>query len=259
MSDHISIRPFNKPFLVIAHRGASYDTPENTMSAFKLAHQMGAEMIELDVQLSKDGVPVVFHDSTLDKKSSGSGIVSSYTVRDLKQLDVGSWFSSRFKGEKIPLLEEVLEWAKNKILLNIEIKPEAFEEKPGRGIEEKVIELAESYNMKNSVLISSFHYIALKRLKEIAPDLTTGLLYYKKTSNGLSPSELLKLYRADFFHCSRREIKKSWVEELRQNNHPFLIYTVNRPRQMRKFIRMGAFGIFSDKPDLLKEIKEKTE
>lgn len=259
MSDHISSRPFNKPFLVIAHRGASYDSPENTMPAFKLAHQMGAEMIELDVQLSKDGVPVVFHDRTLNKKSSGRGIVSTHTVRELKKLDVGNWFSSRFKGEKIPLLEEVLEWAKNRILLNIEIKPEAVEEKPGRGIEEKIIELAKAYNMENSVLISSFHYLALKRLKVIAPDVTTGLLYYKKISDGLSPSELLNLYRADFFHCSRLEMKKSWAEELRQSNQPFLIYTVNKPRQMIKFIRMGAFGIFSDKPDLLKEIKEKTE
>jgi glycerophosphoryl diester phosphodiesterase len=250
------IYPFNKPFLVIAHRGASYDAPENTMSAFELAHRRQADMIELDVQLSKDSVPVVFHDDSLNKKSTGKGPVHSLTVKELKQLDSGSWYSSEFAGEQILLLEEVLAWAKGKILLNIEIKPESVSDQADGGVEEKVIQLVKDFQMEQQVLISSFHYLALIRLKKIEPQIFTGLLYYKKISQGYSPLELLDMYKADFFHCSRRELIHNWADQLQQSDRHFLIYTVNSPRQMRMFIKMGAYGIFSDKPGLLKDVTE---
>jgi glycerophosphoryl diester phosphodiesterase len=223
------------------------------MAAFELANQMGADMIELDIQLSKDGVPVVFHDESLHKKSTGNGSVASLTVRELKKLDAGSWFSPDFPGEQIPLLEEVLDWAENRILLNIEIKPEAVAEQIKNGVEEKVLKMVQSKNMEGSVLLSSFHYLAVSRIKTMAPDLPAGLLYNKKFPGKQTPAELLEIYKADFFHCGRREIRKSWVDQLNRNGKPFLVYTVNRAAQMKKLIRWGAYGIFSDKPDLLKK------
>lgn len=244
-------KPLDKPFLVIAHRGASYYAPENTMAAFKMAWQMKADMIELDVQLSKDGIPVVFHDAKLNKHSNGKGLVSSFLYDELQQLDAGKWFSIGFMGEKIPSLKEVLNWASGKIMVNIEIKTEAVSDLPEGGVEEKVIQLVQETGMQEHVIISSFDYRAIERIKKMAPDVLTGLLYHKKSSGKRSAVELLNDYGADFFHCGKSEMKKSWRSQLEESQKEFLIYTVNRKKAMQKWMDKGAFGIFSDKPDML--------
>jgi len=112
-------------FFNIAHRGASYYAPENTMASFKLASEMNADMIELDVTLTRDNIPVVFHDRKLSRTTDGKGNISRYLLRELRELDAGLWFSELYKGTRIPTLEEVLEWASGTIALNIEIKKEA--------------------------------------------------------------------------------------------------------------------------------------
>lgn len=243
----------DKNFLVIAHRGASNYAPENTMAAFKLAHEMQVDMIELDVQLSKDGIPVVFHDAKLDRHSNGKGPVSSFLFNEIRQLDAGNWFSIKFKGEKIPSLKEVLMWASGKIFVNIEIKKEAVGDSIEGGVEEKILQLVQQMGMEKQVIISSFDYRAVKRIKKMRTDIMTGLLYHKKSSAKLSPVQLLNNYGADFFHCSRSEMNKKWLAQLNEFGKRYLIYTVNKKKQMKKWMQMGAFGIFSDKPDLLRE------
>src|SRR5262245_34742321 len=114
--------------LRVAHRGASARAPENTLAAFREAIRLGADAIELDVQLSADGVPMVIHDLTVDRTTNGHGSVASFASRDLRRLDAGAWYSSRFRGERIPTLEEALECARGRCGLNIEIK-----ELPGAG------------------------------------------------------------------------------------------------------------------------------
>src|SRR3972149_9393656 len=109
------------PVMVIAHRGFSGQAPENTLASFKKARELGSDMIELDVRFSKDGHMVVMHDDTLDRTTNGRGKVADYTLKELKQLDAGSWFAPQFSDERIPNLNEVLELAKGKILVNIEI------------------------------------------------------------------------------------------------------------------------------------------
>ncbi|MDZ7718497.1 MAG: glycerophosphodiester phosphodiesterase family protein [Balneolaceae bacterium] len=245
-----------KKFLVIAHRGASHYAPENTISAFKLAHKMKADMIELDVQLSKDGVPVVFHDYKLNRHSNGNGVVSSFLFDELQQLDAGKWFSIEFMGEKIPSLEEVLRWAAGKILVNIEIKKEAVGDLQEGGVEEKVAELVHQLGMERNVIISSFDYRAVDRTKKIAPEMLTGLLYHQKKRDNQTPVELLKKYEADFFHCSKSEMSNKWRMELKSSEKRFLIYTVNRKKAMRRWIENGAFGIFSNRPDQLRAVVE---
>lgn len=224
------------------------------MAAFKTAWHMKADMIELDVQLSKDGVPVVFHDAKLDKHSNGKGLVSSFLFDELQQLDAGNWFSIEFMGEKIPSLEKVLKWAAGKILVNIEIKTEAVGDSPENGVEEKVIQLIRQTGMEKNVIISSFDYRAVKRIKERQPEMLTGLLYHKKSSAMRGPVELLRDCQADFFHCSKSEMGEKWLRELNDSEKRFLIYTVNRKKTMQKWIEKEAFGIFSDKPDLLREV-----
>lgn len=246
--------PLEKRFLVIAHRGASHYAPENTMAAFKMALQMKADMIELDVQISKDGVPVVFHDAKLEKHSNGKGFVSSFLFDELRQLDAGKWFSIEFMGEKILSLKEVLKWAAGKIMVNIEIKTEAVSDTSGGGVEEKVIQWVQETGMEKHVIISSFDYRAVERIKKMAPGILTGLLYDKKSSAKREPVDLLRDYQADFFHCSKSEMEKKWRRQLDDSEKRFLIYTVNRKKAMQKWMEKGAFGIFSDKPDLLREV-----
>lgn len=243
-------------FIVIAHRGASAYYPENTMSAFRGAVEMGADMIELDVLLSKDGIPVVFHDAELDRKSDGKGLVSDYTLQELKQLDAGSWFDTRFKGEKIPTLEEVLSYTKDKIAVNIEIKTEAVSDNAENGIEQKVIDLVRNYEMTDKVIVSSFDYRVIERFASMAPEIRTALLYERRQSHGRTPTELVSHYHADGFNFSVQQMADNWTKALNQNNIPFFVYTVNDPELMKTVISKGAKGIFSDKPDVLKRVAE---
>lgn len=261
---------FGKPFLVIAHRGASFAAPENTFAAFTLAAGMKADMIELDVQLSADGIPVVFHDDHLDNRTNGTGLISDLELRELKKLDAGSWYSPDFAGERIPELDEVLKWAKGRILLNIEIKPAKAEidaltrseamtthfETRESGAEKKVLELIRKHEMNHQVVISSFSYPVLRRVRNADKTLPTAVLYNPKISGSSTPPELVRLLGAHAFHCSSEQITSSRAAQLKEEKIPFLIYTVNDPAEMDKLIGLGAAGIFTDKPDLLGKVYE---
>lgn len=245
-----------KRFYTIAHRGASAYYPENTMSAFKAAVDMKADMIELDVLLSKDNIPVVFHDERLDEKTNGSGLVCDHTLSDLKKLDAGSWFDTKFKNERIPTLREVLEFSRNRILVNIEIKPEVVTEKEESGIVELVLNLVEELGMEEVVMISSFDYRVLERLSKRETNIKSALLYERVQSHGREPSRLAKDYNIDAFNCSEHQLIDNWVLQLNNNKIPFFIYTVNDELTMKSLIQVGAKGIFTDKPDVLNKVVE---
>ncbi len=245
-----------KRFYTIAHRGASAYYPENTMSAFKAAVDMNADMIELDVLLSKDNIPVVFHDERLDKKTNGSGLVLDNTLSDLKKLDAGSWFDTKFKNEQIPTLREVLEFSRNRILVNIEIKPEAVTENGESGIVELVLELVEELGMEEVVIISSFDYRVLERINKGENNIKKALLYERKQSYGREPSSLAEDYKIDAFNCSLQQLTDNWILQLNNNKVPFFIYTVNDEHTMKSLIKNGAKGIFTDKPDVLNKVVE---
>ena len=247
---------FDKKFIVIAHRGASGYYPENTMSAFKAAIEMEADMIELDVLLSKDGVPIVFHDEKLDKKTNGKGLVQDLTLSELQKLDAGSWFDKKFEGEKIPTLREVLEYCRNKILVNVEIKTEAVSESEYGGVEESVMKIIKDLGVEEQIIISSFDYRVIERIKKSNSKIRTALLYEKKQSKKRSPVDLVKYYQVDAFNFSIRQLNDEWASQLNYLEIPFFIYTVNDEEKMRKVMEAGAKGIFSDKPDLLKKVAD---
>jgi glycerophosphoryl diester phosphodiesterase len=243
-------------FLVIAHRGASYYAPENTMAAFNRAVEMHTDMIELDVLLTKDGVPVVIHDDELFRLAGIRERVTDLNFDDLLTVDVGSWFGSVYKGERIPSLKQVLGWAKERVALNIEIKAESVTGRKENGIEEKVINLVQEFEMEEYVILSSFDYRAVKRFKQIAPDIKSAVLYEKIQSKGKTPVELVNDYKADFFNVSRRNLNSVRLSSETIRTLPVLVYTVNHGYQMKNLIRKGVFGIFSDRPDLLKEVAD---
>ncbi|WP_445666522.1 glycerophosphodiester phosphodiesterase [Fodinibius sp. AD559] len=241
-------------FIIIAHRGASAYYPENTMIAFEKAVELGAEMIELDVMMSQDGVPIVFHDAKLNKHTNGSSYVKNYTLKELKKLDAGSWFDSKFSDQKIPTLEEVLEFASGEIALNIEIKTEAVSDDIQNGIEQKALRLVKKYDMENHVLFSSFDYRAVQHLKKLEPDIPVALLYNRNQSNRLLPHQLVEKYNVDAFNCSYQQLKRKWMADLNKYDIPTFIYTVDSKKRMQKLIAGGVTGIFTNKPDLLKSV-----
>lgn len=244
-------------FIVIAHRGASAYYPENTMSAFKGALAMDAEMIEFDVMASKDGVPIVFHDAMLDAHTNGRGLVKNFTLSELKKLDAGVWFDAEFIGEEIPTLEEVLEFASGQIALNIEIKTEAVTDELKDGIEKKCLKLVKDYGMENYVLFSSFDYRAVEHLKKLNPRISVALLYNLWRSNQRLPSKLVDHYKADAFNCNFRQLRKKWLVDLNEHNIPHFIYTVNRKRKMKALFDSGVTGIFTNRPDVLNKVIKK--
>ena len=252
--DSESLNIFQKQFFVIAHRGASAYYPENTMSAFRAAVDMNADMIELDVLISKDNIPVVFHDEKLNKKTNGSGYVMDHILSDLKKLDAGSWFDPKFKNERIPTLREVLEYSNNKIFVNIEIKSEAVTQVEKNGIVELVLKLVEELGMQDKVIISSFDYRVLERVKKNNSLVKVALLYERQQSYGREPSKLVEDYKVDAFNLSMQQLADSWIKQLNENTIPFFVYTVNDDKLMESLIRAGAKGIFTDRPDLLNKV-----
>jgi len=240
--------------IVMAHRGASAYYPENTMPAFKGALAMNAEIIELDVMMSKDGVPVVFHDVTLYSHTNGKGLVKDYTLAQLKELDAGSWFREEFAGEQIPTLEEVLDFAAGQVALNIEIKTEAVTGNIEGGIVEKSLQLIKEYGMEDHVMFSSFDYLALEQLRRLDKEVSIALLYDRRQLGRKLPHELIKSFSADAFNCYFRELSQRWIDDIETYDIPLFVYTLDNSKKMRSLINSGVTGIFTNKPDLLAEV-----
>lgn len=154
-------------FLIWAHRGASADAPENTLAAFALAERQRADGIELDVQLSRDGVPVILHDDRLERTSNGRGRVDQLAWRELRKLDVGSWYAPEFSAERLPALAEVLTWVGDRLQLNLEVKDSAAAR--------ALLDLLEEFPQAR-VLVSSFDHRLLAALRAADPRLPLGFL-----------------------------------------------------------------------------------
>lgn len=164
--------------IIVAHRGWSGRAPENTMAAFELAlTEPRIHFIELDVHLSKDGVPVVIHDHTLERTTNGIGRVLDYTYAELSKLDAGAWFDESFRGERLPRLEDVMRLAKGRCKLAVELKTTSGEYP---GIESRVIDLVRTYDLTDQVVLSSFEHESMRLAREIDPTIATGLIYLGK-------------------------------------------------------------------------------
>jgi len=241
-------------FTVIAHRGASAYYPENTLPAFEAAIAMGADMVELDVQLSSDKEVVVFHDEKISRCTDGRGKLSDYTLTQLKKLDAGIRFDKKFKDTRIPTLAEVLDLCENRIAVNIEIKTEAVGRMFFGGIEEKCLHLVERCGMRERVVFSSFDPRAVMHLKQIDNHVPVAVLFEKKHYGSRLPSDVVESVGADAFNCSASELNKKWLADLKANRIPVHVYTVDDATKMKKFIESGVNGIFTNKPDVLKKV-----
>ncbi len=171
----------NKPGpQVIGHRGAAGYAPENTMASFERGLALGVDAIELDIHPTSDGELVVIHDPTLERTTNGHGFVSTHTLAQLQQLDAGTWFDPTFAGERIPAFREVLEWARGRTRVVIEIKQgPIFYPK----VEELLIAALDQAGMRDQVLVISFDHISVRKVKQLAPDIPTGVLYAGRCIN----------------------------------------------------------------------------
>ena len=160
--------------LVFGHRGANAYAPMNTLPSFELAVKQGADGVELDVQLSKDGQLIVLHDFTVDHSTDGQGYARDMTLAQLRELDAGIKFSEEFRGTQIPTLDEVFEAIGDKLYVNVEIKSET---EGTDGVEQKTVDCIAQYSMEARVIVSSFNPLALRRFRAIMPDVPIGYLY----------------------------------------------------------------------------------
>lgn len=227
----------------IAHRGASASAPENTEYAFAAAMEQGADGIELDVQQTKDGVPVVIHDLNLKRVAGINKKVSSFTYDELADIDVGSWFGEEYSDARIMSLEDVFILTEGKIFLNIELKRGA----KNKGVEEKVAQLIDEYDLRNKCCVTSFSYDSLKLIKQYDPEIKTGLIMSIATGN------FYTLEAADAFSIKSTFVNAQVVGNAHQQGKEIYAWTVNNTGEMRRMLNVNADHIITDRPELLME------
>jgi glycerophosphoryl diester phosphodiesterase len=227
------------PFLW-AHRGASHCAPENTMTAFAAAVESSADGIELDIHLSRDGVPVVIHDETLERTTNGRGLVAEMTWQQLRQLDAGSWFATEFAGESIPGLEEVLETFGGQLRLNLELK----EFRAGMA----VLDLLTHYPSAD-IVVSSFNYDLLYRLRAVDASLPLAVLFDSgRWRNAVQVAEELS---ACAFHPAVNLVNRPMINACKQAGLPVSVWTVDDAGVAKSLVRAGVSGLFSNDPAAL--------
>lgn len=221
--------------LKIGHRGAKAYEPENTILSFKRAIELGANAVELDVRRTKDGEIVVIHDAEVDRTTNGRGLVSELTLSEIKRL-------STEKGEKIPTLEEALDFLDRKVKILVELKEV--------GIEEKVLDIIRRRGLEDNVMIISFHEEALRRVRELSGTIKTGLIYVKHKD----PIGAALSLKAQYILPMYKFIYPSLIRKAHASGIKVIAWTINTPEEAQEYARMGVDGIASDKPDILRDL-----
>jgi len=241
-------RPLN-----FAHRGASHEAPANTLAAFLLAADLGADGIEFDVHLSKDGHVVVIHDFDLAATTNGQGLVRTKTLAELKDLDAGRWFGPVFAGQRIPTLQEVIDAVGHRLLLNIELKTAGWSD---RGLAAKVVQIVEQNGLVDRVILSSFNPLTVWQAKWRNPTIATGLLYAEEMPLFLRKAWFRRLVRPTALHPHCTMVDAHYVWWANKQGYRVNIWTADDPGDMWRFMRQGVDIIITNRPDLLREVMQ---
>ncbi|PJF32474.1 MAG: hypothetical protein CUN52_01450 [Phototrophicales bacterium] len=229
--------------LVFGHRGASAYAPMNTIPAFELARQQGADGIELDVHRTKDEHVVVLHDFSVDATTNGTGDISHMTLSQLKSLDAGSWFDASFANTPIPTLEEVFLAVGRSLFINIEIKSRTIE---SDGLEAMVANLIQKYGMQDRVIVSSFNPYAIMRFRGIIANVPIAFLtapdFHIPPPDGL-------VYEAS--HPYEGSLNETTISEYRAVAPIINTWTVNDADRAVELAKMGVNGIITDNPSAI--------
>ncbi|TMW70161.1 glycerophosphodiester phosphodiesterase family protein [Alteribacter natronophilus] len=236
---------------IFAHRGSSARCPENTMAAFYGAQADGADGIELDVQLTGDGQVAVIHDHVLDRTTTGTGLVRSHTMDEIRQYSAGSWFSPAFSEERVPSLLEVLEWISSTPLkLNIELKCPAWDRQE---LAEAVEQLVRKCGVSKKVIYSSFDHLALKVLERLSPDTERAALI------GGTIIDAEKYAVQNHFsglHVYYPMIDEQTAEAIIGRGLALRLYTVNDPDWLAYFLKQGVTAVMTDDPRSAVDIRK---
>jgi glycerophosphoryl diester phosphodiesterase len=239
--------------LIIGHRGASVDAPENTIAAFQAAVAAGADGVELDVHLTADGVPVVIHNPSVDATTDGVGMVNDLTLAAIRQLDAGSHFGTAgaFKGDLVPTLEEVLSAYGDQLLVNIELKAQTRPPASAR-LEVTVAELVRRLGLQERVWVSSFAPHSLTKMRQVAPEIPCGLLY--------SPLSLGSAWLAPItpFEALHPHASLAWpwfVRLAHRMGKRVVIWTVDDVDRAAALADAGADAIITNNPRALRALR----
>jgi glycerophosphoryl diester phosphodiesterase len=236
---------------IFAHRGSAGTHPENTMIAFYEAERVGADGIELDVQLTKDGQIVVIHDETIDRTTDGTGWVKDFTYRELQQFNAVYKFAEQYDVCRIPLLEEVLAWiSPTPLLLNIELKNGliAYET-----LEQKVIDMIRHYQLEDRIILSSFNHNSMAFCRRLAPNIETALLYMESLYD---PWKYVRVMRADGLHPYHQTVAEPFIRQARHYRIAIRPFTINKESLMKKMFQYEVDAIFTDYPCKAKNMRE---
>jgi glycerophosphoryl diester phosphodiesterase len=230
---------------IIAHRGFSSQAPENTLAAFQKAIDLGVPYLELDVHQTADHVIVVIHDESVDRTSSNTqkGKVSDMTYQELQDVRVGytERFDTAFADEKIPTLKEVLLLAKGKIKVCIEIKV--------YGIEQEVVDIIRETEMMQDVVVFSFYYPVLAKIKSLQPDVKTLFLISKANEDTADYAQIIGCMAIGV--GKETEITPEFVNNVHKSGLQLWLWTIDDPETMQKLVDLKVDGIITNKPDLL--------
>jgi glycerophosphoryl diester phosphodiesterase len=239
--------------LIIAHRGACAHAPENTLAAFRLALEYGADGFELDAKLSLDGHVMVIHDQTVDRTTDGNGKVRELTLAQLKKLDAGSYFDLQFAGEPLPTLEEVFAELGAKTLINVELTNYAS---PLDALPDLVADLVIRHGLQERVLFSSFHPLNLVRIRRRLPVTPAAILTEEGKASHWLYSILGRLAAPKVAHPHFSDITRVYLEREHRTGRRVNTWTVNDSDEIKRLINMGIDGIITDDPRRAREILE---
>ncbi|QDX28518.1 glycerophosphodiester phosphodiesterase [Dickeya poaceiphila] len=233
---------------IVAHRGGGSLAPENTLAAIDVGAQHGHKMIEFDAKLSQDGHIFLLHDDTLERTSNGWGVAGELPWDKLVGLDAGSWYSSQFQGERLPLLSEVAKRCEQYgMAANIEIKPTtSCEEQTGRVVALAARELWRNHPV--APLLSSFSVDALAAAQQAVPELPRGLLLDEWDDDWRALTTRLGCVS---IHLNHRLLDEARVRQLKDAGLRILVYTVNQPDRARTLLLWGVDCICTDRIDLI--------
>jgi glycerophosphoryl diester phosphodiesterase len=239
------------PPFIIAHRGDSAHRPENTLAAFASALEVGADLVEFDVQLTREGHVVIVHDPTLDRTTTGTGRVVERTLAEIRALSAGypDRFGTAYAGERVPTLAEALAFLRERSRVMVEMKVEAVTADAEGGIEARTIEEVRRAGMEKDVVLISFSRTALQRCRQQAPDIMRGHLFHQAT-----PTEVVEGARA--VGCELVMPEKSLLslemrDRCREAGLRMASWVIDDPEELRSLARFDLYGVGSNRPGVL--------
>lgn len=235
----------------IAHRGASGHAPEHSAAAFRKAVEFGAEMVELDVHLTRDGCLAVIHDHEVNRTTSGTGPTRGFSLAELQQLDAGSWFGAQFAGERVLGLDEVVGLLPGHVALNVEVKAT---EADWRALAAELSSLLVATHRVENTVVSSFALGALQAVRAVSSQLRLGVLtHLPEYGDAFRECEELA---AVSIHPFFPFVDRAMVEAAHERGLAVNVWTVNDEETMRSLIGVGVDGLISDYPDRLLRVAE---